>query len=404
MALVIDKARSLPANAKFSDLVRIAREASTTSTSGNCLFQGGKSGEAAVLAAPLDKPAAKLVDPPADLDALLTSGKTKKPFSDFGTRILTPAGHSEGGDYLDLVTFTPASRLATGQVVPILIATDQGIYMGLPNTVSDGKTLKGADIQQLKNEILPKAQIWVITAEGDAPISRVREALSLIRETTGITRYEPLHDRVENRSLAIETVEREAGRPVPRLHLADADGPGSAGFHRDRPDELRVYRPPVSDAKPRYEPVAAPSQGRAPTPELKGRQVLEQRELDARQARDKQALEEEIRRGATHPPAGIPPADAKRRDDLRRQAFEQQAKREKQQLDAWHRHEDAPDPRRTTSPAPKYVAPPVRNVPRPDVNAPPRGDAKPGHAPAEKVPPRTDADGTRPPARKPGDC
>ena len=184
-ALVLDKARALPENAKFADLVRVAREAAATPTSGACLLQGGKGGAAAGLAAPLDKAAATLVDPPADLDALFKSGKTKKPFTDFGTRILTPAGHSEGGEYLDLVTFTPASRLATGQVVPILIATDQGIYMGLPNTVSDGRALDAADKERLKSEILPKAQVWVITAEGDAPISRVREALSLIVGTTG---------------------------------------------------------------------------------------------------------------------------------------------------------------------------------------------------------------------------
>ncbi|MFO0592342.1 MAG: hypothetical protein U0441_32655 [Polyangiaceae bacterium] len=184
-ALVFDKARSLPENAKFSDLVRVAREAAATPTSGSCLLQGGKGGAAAVLAAPLDKPAAKLVDPPADLDALFASGKTKKPFSDFGTRILTPTGYSEGGDYLDLVTFTPASRLATGQVVPILVATDRGLYIALPNTVSDGHLLDEADKERARKEILPKAQIWVVTAEGDAPISRVREALSLIRETTG---------------------------------------------------------------------------------------------------------------------------------------------------------------------------------------------------------------------------
>jgi len=184
-AVEIDKARSLPPGAKFSDLVRVAREAAGKPEGAACLLQGGKAGAGAALAAPLDKPAKDLKDPPADLDALLTSGKKKKPFSDFGMRILTPAGHSEGGDYLDLVTFTPASRIVLSGIIPILIATDKGLYLGLPNMVSDGHPLTDADREQIATSLIPQAKAWVITAEGDAPIERVREALSLIARSPG---------------------------------------------------------------------------------------------------------------------------------------------------------------------------------------------------------------------------
>lgn len=183
--IAIDKARSLPAGAKFRDLVRLAREMAGKPGGAPCLLQGGKSGGESALGAPVDAGASSLADPPADLDALLMSGVKKKPFSDFGTRIFTPTEHSEGADYLDLMTFTPASRLVSGGQIPVLIATDQGIYPGFPNMVSDGQRLTAESRAQIKELLLPQAKVWIITGEGDAPIERVREALALIAETTG---------------------------------------------------------------------------------------------------------------------------------------------------------------------------------------------------------------------------
>lgn len=181
----LDKARSLPAGSRFRDLVRVARESAGKTEGTGCLLKEGRSGEGWALAAPLDKPAATLVDPPADLDALLTNGQKKKPFSDVGMRILTPAGSSEGGEYLDLATFTPASRLVLGGLTPILIATDKGIYLGLPNLLSDGHPLTEADREQITTSLLPQAKAWIITGEGDAPMERVAEALSLISRSSG---------------------------------------------------------------------------------------------------------------------------------------------------------------------------------------------------------------------------
>jgi hypothetical protein len=180
-----EKARNLPASATFRDLVKAARIAAAKPGTGTCLLRGGQSGSPATLEAALETAAAELADPPDDLDALLTDGRKQAAFAPDGLRIFTADGHSDGSDYLDLVAFTAASRLLLRKLTPVLIATDKGLYLGLPNMYSDGRLLGAEDKEKLKKQRLPRAKAWVVTAEGDAPLSRVREALSLVADTKG---------------------------------------------------------------------------------------------------------------------------------------------------------------------------------------------------------------------------
>lgn len=100
-------------------------------------------------------------------------------------RILTSWGSSQGGSYLDLMAFTPVSRALAHSTTPILIATDKGIYLGIPGSHSDGRPLLPAEFDRIKTELLPKAKVWVVAAEGDAPIAKLREALDLIAGAGG---------------------------------------------------------------------------------------------------------------------------------------------------------------------------------------------------------------------------
>jgi hypothetical protein len=83
------------------------------------------------------------------------------------------------------VALTPAPRAATSVVVPTLIATNEAIYLGLIGRPSDGLPLGPGERARLKAELLPKVELWVVTAEGDAPLSRVREALALLAGAKG---------------------------------------------------------------------------------------------------------------------------------------------------------------------------------------------------------------------------
>lgn len=177
--------RELSASATFRDLVRAARGAAGQASPSACLLRGGKAGQPATLEAPIDKAAGEISDPPADLDALLGKRRQQQPFPEDGLRALTSWGASEGGDYLDLMALSPASRAMSHAPTLMLIATDKGIYLGLSGRTSDGRPMTADERARLVKDVLPRAKVIVVAAEGDAPIARVREALEMVATTKG---------------------------------------------------------------------------------------------------------------------------------------------------------------------------------------------------------------------------
>jgi hypothetical protein len=151
---------------------------------GECLLGGGASGLLRV--ATYDTPEG-LEDPPGDLDALLEQkpGRGGGGFDPPGIRLKTSWGGTEGGDYLDLVALSPAPKSINSGPTPILIATDRGLYLGLIGRPTDGTRLDAPSLARIKNELVPKAKVWIVTAEGDAPLAKVREALAVIKDSKG---------------------------------------------------------------------------------------------------------------------------------------------------------------------------------------------------------------------------
>lgn len=70
--------------------------------------------------------------------------------------------------------------------------------------------------------------------------SRTRNQ-DLWRRARNVTNYTVVNNRVINRGIAINNIERATGRRVPRFRVAEVNSRGSAGVSRD---QLRVYRPP----------------------------------------------------------------------------------------------------------------------------------------------------------------
>lgn len=65
--------------------------------------------------------------------------------------------------------------------------------------------------------------------------------VTIINNTTNITDYSVIDNRVINRGVAVERIERATGRRAQRMRVANAPNPHGAGLQRD---VLNVYRPP----------------------------------------------------------------------------------------------------------------------------------------------------------------
>jgi hypothetical protein len=151
---------------------------------GECVLAGAASGPLRI--ATYETPE-NLQDVPGDLDPLLE----QKPGRGFGgsdgpgIRLTTSWGSTEGGDYLDLVALTPAPKTIRNTPTPILMVTDRGLYLGLIGRPTDGTRLDAPSLARIKNELVPKAKVWIVTAEGDVPLAKVREALAILKDSKG---------------------------------------------------------------------------------------------------------------------------------------------------------------------------------------------------------------------------
>jgi len=68
----------------------------------------------------------------------------------------------------------------------------------------------------------------------------------LWRRARNVTNYTVVNNRVINRGIAINNIERATGRRVPRFRVAEVNSRGSAGVSRD---QLRVFRPPSAQLR-----------------------------------------------------------------------------------------------------------------------------------------------------------
>jgi len=119
------------------------------------------------------------------------------------------------------------------------------------------------------------ASWWVFVGERDflehrplrraVPVTRNPE---ILRRTRDVTRYDPVGDRVVDRGLPVEEVERAVGRAVPEYKVRELPEPPQAKERIDR-DRVRVYRPePSRRPVPREPPAKKPKKAvpRKPPP------------------------------------------------------------------------------------------------------------------------------------------
>jgi hypothetical protein len=175
--------------------------------------------------------------------------------------------------------------------------------------------------------------------------------LTIIHQTTNITNYTVVNNRVVNRGVAVEHVESVIGRPITPVRIAAASSPrearemgGAVAFYRPTIQPRRGPSLPVSGAR-----LAPPLRGAPPVnaQDLARRHETEQRSLDAYHQAERQRLAD------TQKSEMARQRDQAGRDALARQhaseqqALEHQQQHERQALAARQQHErQAPPPRR----------------------------------------------------------
>lgn len=192
-------ARAFAAGATFADLVRSLRDDPAAKPGRACLLSpsGDLTFEAPVA---LGRPT--VPDPPTDLDVALEVAQQG------AVRLWASWGDTEGGDLLDLVALTPLSQAARSTTTGVLAVTDKGTYFLAVGMPSSGLVVTDSDVSRIKKEIVPKAAVWVITAEAGVPLEKLREPLGWIAETKG--------------TVVLATASLESLGPVRRISRYDA--------------------------------------------------------------------------------------------------------------------------------------------------------------------------------------
>jgi hypothetical protein len=145
--------------------------------------------------------------------------------------------------------------------------------------------------------------------------------VSLIQITQNVTHYTVIQNRVMNRGIPVERIERVIARPVPRLRVVTAQTPAvmpRAQVH-EREREVVLFRP--ATPPPQGTPGPTPSPQREDT----------YHRLRERQIRERAALEEQQHRAPQSGPQSLSPEQWRVQRETARQALEDKARREQQQ-------------------------------------------------------------------------
>ncbi|NWG01588.1 MAG: cell envelope integrity protein TolA [Syntrophaceae bacterium] len=179
--------------------------------------------------------------------------------------------------------------------------------------------------------------------------------VTFLNITQNVTNYTIIQNRVVNRSISVEQVERSVRRPIPRYNIVDRDTAPSA---RDRlkGNEVQMFRQPIAEASPtrtpsRVEPpkaterpdrrtgAGAPPGQRPSQQEIFQRQESDRRQLNTRHQEERTKLEEEHRRERQRPPTWISPREIQKQHEAERRALEEQQEQEKKSLQQRHERE-----------------------------------------------------------------
>ena len=175
---------------------------------------------------------------------------------------------------------------------------------------------------------------------------------ALIRTTRNVTNYTVVQNRIIDRSLNLDEIERVIGRSIPRFRIVDRDQAPTV-HDRIKGNEIYMFRhhivePPAGRASRPEPPRAAPGErrrtGTGPQkalsgPELLKRQESERQQLNADHESQRADLKDEHREELQHPAKGVSLQNLRKEHEAERRGLEDQIRQEKKLLEERHERE-----------------------------------------------------------------
>lgn len=171
--------------------------------------------------------------------------------------------------------------------------------------------------------------------------------LTLIQYTQNVTNYTVVQNRVINRSISVDQIERTIQRPIPRYRVVDRDSAPRLG-EQIKGNEVYMFRHHLAEPSPGRTPPGEkkkpmPAQGKRPgmeTPptssvpsqELLKRQDSERRALDTHHEAERTKMEEHQRKEMERPPKGVTRSELRNQHEAEHRTLEEQIRNEKQLL------------------------------------------------------------------------
>jgi hypothetical protein len=162
--------------------------------------------------------------------------------------------------------------------------------------------------------------------------------VSLIQVTQNVTHYTVIQNRVVNRGIPVERIERVMARPVPRMRIVEAQAPEvmQRVKVREREREVVLFRPitPPVVGQPgarAQAPQNTPPPRVAPSAALPQQQEDTYHRLRERQIRERAALEERQRQAPQSGLQSLSPEQLRVQRGAERRTLEEKARRDRQE-------------------------------------------------------------------------
>jgi hypothetical protein len=162
--------------------------------------------------------------------------------------------------------------------------------------------------------------------------------VSLIQVTQNVTHYTVIQNRVVNRGIPVERIERVMARPVPRMRIVEAQAPEvmQRVKVREREREVVLFRPitPPVVGQPgarAQAPQNTPPPRVAPSAALPQQQEDTYHRLRERQIREQAALEERRRQTPQSGLQSLSPEQLRVQRGVERRTLEEKARRDRQE-------------------------------------------------------------------------
>ena len=156
--------------------------------------------------------------------------------------------------------------------------------------------------------------------------------VSLVQITQNVTHYTVIQNRVVNRGVPVERIERVTSQPVPRMRIVETQAPEA--MHRakvrEREREVVLFRPVTPPGARAQAPQSTPPPQLAPGTTLPQQQEDTYHRLRERQIRERAALEERQRQAPQSGLQSLSPEQLRVQRGAERRALEDKARRDRQ--------------------------------------------------------------------------